>query len=266
MRDIRKSLSSSMDHLHDLVFDKFDGTDSMSSGASVDGTIYREGYLFKQSRKMWKFWKTRYFVLRSDGLFYFRSKLDKDGKPLGVVPLRKLSVHIDDVKGKGKPQYCLRLGSGHSFKTFYCLCSFSNDERDIWLTSLLTAISQDMISNCTYNLKYRSSRSSSGSSTDSIVSEPTSSPTSSLKRLDFLKQKPAKICELDGFLAPPRNLRRPSSMAALSELTTLPGNSQTSPKKSRKRVSKPLRTLRAISTLDDKEWRGSYIDLSMLQC
>lgn len=258
MRDIRKTLSSSMDHLHDLVFDKFDGADAVSFG----GTIYREGYLFKQSRKMWKFWKTRYFVLRSDGLFYFRSKLDKDGKALGVIPLRRLSVHIDEVKGKGKPQYCLRLGSGHSFKTFYCLCSFSNDERNLWLTSLLTAISQDMVSNCTYSTKYRSSRSSSGSSGDS---EPSSSPTSTLKRLEVPKRNPAKICEIDGYLAP-RDLRRPTSMAALSELTARTGNSEASPKKSRKRVSKPLRTLRAISTVDDKEWRGSYIDLSTLQC
>lgn len=265
MRDIRKTLSSSMDHLHDLVFDRFDDTDSLPFGASFAGTIYREGYLFKQSRKMWKLWKTRYFVLRDDGLFFYRSKLDKDGEPMGVVPLKKLSVHVDDVKDKGRPQYCLRLGSGYGFKTSYCLCSFSKDERDLWFTLLLTAISQDIVSNCSSTFKYRSSRSSSASSTDSVLSDPTSSPNTTPKRSKLSHNKRTKSCEL-GSLSRVRDIT--DGMAALSELTecNLPHDAQTLPKKSRKTRSNPLRRLKALSSLDFKGWRDtSYIDLSMLQ-
>lgn len=265
MRDIRKTLSTSLDHLHDLVFDRFDETDSLPYGASYTGTIYREGYLFKQSRKMWKLWKTRYFVLRNDGLFYFRSKLDKDGRPLGVIPLKRLSVHLDAIRDKGKPKYCLRLGSGHSFKTFYCLCCFSNDERNLWFTSLLTAISQDMVSSCSYSIKYRGYRTSSGSSCDSVLSEPTSSPDGTLESPKLSKMGRTASCELLFRVdEPPCTSRRPSSLASLSELHVLE-NTRTLPKKSKKSSSNPLRRLKAISSLDFKGWRGSYIDLSTLK-
>lgn len=269
MRDLRKTLSLSIDHLHDLIFDRFD-ENSLPFGASYTGTIYREGYLFKQSRRMRKFWKTRYFVLRNDGLFYFHSKLDKDGEPRGYIPLKRLSVHLDVIKDKGRPKYCLRLGSGHSFKTFYCLCCFSNEERNLWVTSLLTAISQDMVSNCSYAVKYSHFRtSSSGSSTESIVSEPNYPLGDTLKPPMVFTSRPTS-CELGSLFRVgdrslstyrPSDHRRPNSLTDLTELKVHQG-SQKSPKKSQKPQSKPLRRLKALSSLDGERWKGSYIDLS----
>ena len=276
MRDIRKTFSASIEHLHDLVFDR-DEIDSVPLGADYKGVIYREGYLFKQSRSMRKFWKTRYFVLRNDGLLYFRSNLDKDSAPLGVIPLTKLSVHIDSIDTKSKPKFCLRLASRHFYFKTFCLCCFSNEERDNWLTALLTAISEDLVSSFTLT-KYRDERSLSVSSTDSGVSEvnstPTASPSSTLNKETACIMSRTESCDIGSLFhatdtnSDTLNARRPSrSLGSLVELNTLDTTDgvQTSPtKKAKKSSLSRLRRLKAFSTFEFKNWRGSYIDLSSI--
>ncbi|XP_028406092.1 pleckstrin homology domain-containing family A member 1-like [Dendronephthya gigantea] len=275
MRDIRKTLSASIEHLHDLMFDR-DETDSIPTGANYTGVIYREGYLFKQSRSMRKYWKTRYFVLRNDGLLYFRSILDKDGAPLGVIPLTRLSVHIDNIDTKSKPKYCLRMASRHFYFKTFCLCCFSNDERNNWLTALLTAISEDLVSSFTLS-KYREERSLSVSSTDSGVSEgtasPSVSPVATMNNDTPRSMARTESCDIaslfhvtDGETQNRLSNRRPSrSLGSLAELRQL--DSTDSPRTLPKKVKKSqgrFRKLKALSSFEFKGWRDSYIDLSCI--
>ena len=274
MRDLRKTLSASIEHLHDLMFDR-DEVDSLPLGADYKGVIYREGFLFKQSRSMRKFWKTRYFVLRNDGLLYFRTKLDKDGAPMGVIPLTRLSMHIDDVDTKSaKPKFCLRLTSRHFyFKTFY-LCCFSAEERNNWLTSLLTAISEDLVSSFSLT-KFREERSLSVSSTDSGVSEGNSTPTTSpsatfqgasgmtrTESCDIASLFHTTDIQTDTILGERRPSRSLGSLAELRQLDST--DAPVSPKKSKKSSFDRIRKLKAFSVFEFKNLRGSYIDLSCL--
>lgn len=275
MRDFRKTLSASIEHLHDLMFDR-DEIDSVPTGANYTGIIYREGYLFKQSRSMRKYWKTRYFVLRNDGLLYYRSILDKDGAPLGVIPLTRLSVHIDNIDTKSKPKYCLRLASRHFYFKTFCLCCFSNDERNNWLTALLTAISEDLVSSFSLS-KYRQERSLSTSSVDSGVSEgttsPSASPVATMNTNTPGSMARTESCDIgslfhetDGESQNELSTRRPSrSLGSLVELRQL--DCTDGPQIMQKKVKKSqgrFRKLKALSSFEFKSWRDSYIDLSCI--
>ena len=273
MRDIRKTLSASIEHLHDLMFDR-DEIDSIPLGADYTGVIYREGYLFKQSRSMRKFWKTRYFVLRNDGLLYFRSINEKDGAPLGIIPLTRLSVHIDSIDTKRKPKFCLRLASRHFYFKTFCLCCFSNEERNNWLTALLTAISEDLVSSFTLS-KFREERTLSVSSTDSGVSEvnstPTASPGATLNNNTACTISRTGSCDIGAlFHATDINTdtlteRRPSrSLGSLTELNKVDTTDASSKKTKKQSSISRLRKLKALSTFEFKNVRGSYIDLSFI--
>lgn len=99
-------------------------------------TVLKEGYLFKQSHSVWKLWKARYFILRRSGLYYYKEKGETAGLPLGILPYREISVQIDEI-GDKKKKFCLRIqAEGKS----YMLCCFSEEERNSWLTAILTSI------------------------------------------------------------------------------------------------------------------------------
>ncbi|XP_031566937.1 arf-GAP with coiled-coil, ANK repeat and PH domain-containing protein 2-like [Actinia tenebrosa] len=109
---------------------------------NTDKNILKEGYLFKQSRHVWKLWKARYFVLQNNGLIYFKKKSDIcTGRPLGGLTFRDISMHIDEV-GDKKRKYCLKIqAEGKN----YCLFCFSEEERNSWMTAILTAVASYMM-------------------------------------------------------------------------------------------------------------------------
>lgn len=103
--------------------------------------ILREGYLFKQSRSVWKLWKARYFVLRASCLCYYKQESDDRNSPLGVIAIRSISMHVDEV-GEKKKRFCLKLSADGKH---YVLCCYGEDERNAWMTAILTAFTSNLL-------------------------------------------------------------------------------------------------------------------------
>jgi hypothetical protein len=75
-----------------------------------------------------KNWKTRWFVIQADKMFYFKSR--GDSRPAGVIPLRSARVRAaDKVKDK---EFVFELNAPKLQKVFYIQCA-SQQEMDQWL-------------------------------------------------------------------------------------------------------------------------------------
>jgi hypothetical protein len=74
-----------------------------------------------------KNWKNRWFLLKGDMLFYFRS--EEDLSPLGAIPLRGAKV-TRDTSHEGM-QYCLRIMlASATLQPFYLQAANEQDFRD----------------------------------------------------------------------------------------------------------------------------------------
>lgn len=201
--------------------------------------ILKEGYLFKQSRHVWKLWKARYFVLQQNGLVYYKEKSDIEcaGRPLGVLTFRDISMHIEEV-GEKKRKYCLKI---HSEGKNYFLCCFSEEERNSWMTAILTAVSS-------YLLALRDGASDF-----------------ELHGLTGASLPRSVSCEaLTGFslksLAQSRNRAGFGSSGDLDRISRHPNPASTH--RPRSQVLAPLnkRKLKAFSMWETTKWRDSYIN------
>ncbi|XP_068705924.1 differentially expressed in FDCP 6 homolog [Montipora capricornis] len=101
----------------------------------------KEGYLFKQSRTVWKLWKARFFILKTTGLFYYKKKSHCSGLALGVIAFRDISMQVDEV-GDKKRKFCLKI---HADGKTFSLCCFSEEERNSWMAAILTAVTSFVI-------------------------------------------------------------------------------------------------------------------------
>lgn len=101
----------------------------------------REGYLFKQSRSVWKLWKARFFILKTTGLFYYKKKSYCSGLALGVIPFKDISMQVDEV-GDRRRKFCLKI---HADGKTFSLCCFSEEERNSWMAAILTAVTSYVI-------------------------------------------------------------------------------------------------------------------------
>lgn len=203
--------------------------------------ILKEGYLFKQSRHVWKLWKARYFVLQTNGLVYYKEKSDLEcaGRPLGVLTFRDMSMHIEEV-GEKKRKYCLKI---HSEGKNYLLCCFSEEERNGWMTAILTAVTS-------YLLAVRDG--ASEVEMHGLAGEPL--PRSiSCEALSSLSLKG---------LAHTRNRLGFGSSGDLDRISKH-ANPSTSTRP-RSQVLAPLskRKLKAFSMWETTKWRDSYINFS----
>jgi len=124
-----------------------------------------EGYMYVQNRSFWRLpkhaWKKKYVVLRDNVLYiseckndtvydqdYIRIDLDTGIYPLDHMETGGGGVMVGDGGlGSGQHRYFIRITSGKH--TVCALCSHNEDERDAWVTSLLTSISNALLGfNC----------------------------------------------------------------------------------------------------------------------
>jgi len=101
----------------------------------------REGYMFVQSSSVWKPWamKAKYFILTNEHLYCYKRRGDLDSIPNDVIPLSGLAVTIDEEKRGLRKRFYLRMTSTELRRSLNLFC-FMADERNEWLTAILTAL------------------------------------------------------------------------------------------------------------------------------
>eukprot|EP01117_Protostelium_nocturnum_P015493 TRINITY_DN601_c0_g1_i2.p1 TRINITY_DN601_c0_g1~~TRINITY_DN601_c0_g1_i2.p1 ORF type:complete len:484 (-),score=181.40 TRINITY_DN601_c0_g1_i2:92-1543(-) len=104
----------------------------------------KEGELRKQGHVV-KNWKTRWFIIKNDNLFYFKSK--GDDKPLGTVPLRMSTLR------PGTKKHCFELHSPLIDKTFLIQCA-SDREYEGWNRAIQAGSQYSSVS-APYNVSHQ---------------------------------------------------------------------------------------------------------------
>lgn len=110
------------------------------------GSYIKEGYLWKTKdglpSRMWR-WKKRYLVLSEDSICFLKDK-GKSGKAPKIVRiLDVVSLMIEDF-GIRRKTFGIRLKAGNDRDSFLLRCR-SEDERNDWITAVLTAKSASLL-------------------------------------------------------------------------------------------------------------------------
>jgi hypothetical protein len=109
-----------------IFFVTFDGTQYSSDSwenPEKEGELKKLGHVVKN-------WKTRWFRVKRDMMFYFKDR--KEDKPQGVVPLRRCRVS-ETTKG-GKP-FCFEVIAPQINKTFLIQAGSRNEVQD-WMKAI----------------------------------------------------------------------------------------------------------------------------------
>lgn len=108
--------------------------------------VLQEGFLRVQGRGFRRktnprSWKEMYAVLEESRLFLFDHKNDET--PKFIIPLdESVGIFREDVQHR-ETYHCMRLSS----QFLNCsMCAGSDDERDQWMTMMLTVISEKVLS------------------------------------------------------------------------------------------------------------------------
>ena len=123
--------------------DKYRLTEDLPSKRRA-GLIVQEGHLRMQRRSLRKTnpqtWKEMYMVLNESHLYCYTTKDDQIPKQMILLD-ESVGIYPADVKDKQK-NYCIKISTKASN---YSICAESEHERDIWLTMLLTVISEKLL-------------------------------------------------------------------------------------------------------------------------
>jgi len=109
-----------------------------------------EGYLFIQSKSLWRFpqhlWKKRYFTLINDTLYFTKheEEIINEENTATRIEIEADSGIYPEENVKGKSKFYIRITQG---KQNFILCSPDEIERNKWLSSLLTVITQKYVVN-----------------------------------------------------------------------------------------------------------------------
>lgn len=108
-------------------------------------TAIRQGYLIKFHRSLIKTPKMQYFILTAKGLISFSCKPDEISPPLRHLPFEELtSLKLDQVELSNGEISCVQISS--KTNSNFSLGFSRKQERDDWMTSMLTAYSEAFIS------------------------------------------------------------------------------------------------------------------------
>jgi len=108
----------------------------------------KQGELRKQGHVV-KNWKTRWFIIQHDTMFYFKQK--GDSKPVGQIPLRNCQVKMTS-KIKDK-DYCIELNAPRINKLFYIQCSSEAEAKD-WMQAIELGSEYSSVS-APYNVQHQ---------------------------------------------------------------------------------------------------------------
>jgi hypothetical protein len=109
------------------------------SGDSIDPSTWsnpdKEGELKKQGHVV-KNWKHRWFVIKKDTMYYFKSKKDTVRQPLGTIPLEDAVLNVTDLKSKNtKKEFLFEVSSPRIDKSFLIQAS-SQQEMNDWIEAI----------------------------------------------------------------------------------------------------------------------------------
>jgi len=122
--------------------------ETMSMNPEMWAKPHKQGEMKKQGHVV-KNWKTRWFILQNDFLFYFKNK--SDAKPVGCIPLRGSNTkEITDNK-VGKPN-CFELNAAKISKVFFIQCGSLNDMKD-WVQAIEAGADYSSVS-APYNVQH----------------------------------------------------------------------------------------------------------------
>lgn len=94
----------------------------------------KDGWLTKQGGS-WKNWKRRWFVLKGDSLYYFKTQ--KDVEETGIIELTRESVARDEPK---KKKYAFSVATSPDAKRIFFMFPDTSQETQQWLNALNNAI------------------------------------------------------------------------------------------------------------------------------
>jgi hypothetical protein len=101
----------------------------------------RAGYLVKRGAVR-KSWRTRYFVLQRQMLFYFR--FNDDEEPLGAIPLKGATVAWSTIEKDKRPN--LFSVESPTVKRTYFIQAESREEAESWMASITRAATASQMS------------------------------------------------------------------------------------------------------------------------
>lgn len=112
------------------------------SGESTDPSTWsnpdKEGELKKQGHVV-KNWKHRWFVIKKDTMYYFKSKKDTVRQPLGTIPLEDAVLTVTDTKVKNsKKEFLFEVTSTRIDKSFLIQAA-SQQEMNEWIEAINAA-------------------------------------------------------------------------------------------------------------------------------
>eukprot|EP01119_Soliformovum_irregulare_P008600 TRINITY_DN21704_c0_g1_i1.p1 TRINITY_DN21704_c0_g1~~TRINITY_DN21704_c0_g1_i1.p1 ORF type:complete len:488 (+),score=109.34 TRINITY_DN21704_c0_g1_i1:28-1491(+) len=112
----------------------------MWSKPDKQGELKKQGHVVKN-------WKTRWFVIQHDMMFYFKNR--SDPKPVGLIPLR--SCTTKETNKMGKPN-CLELVAPRINKTFFIQAANAPEVKE-WLAAIESGSEYSSVS-APYNVQH----------------------------------------------------------------------------------------------------------------
>jgi len=122
--------------------DEIEYTPEMWSKPDKQGELKKKGHVVKN-------WKSRWFVVQHDMMFYFKGRSDLL-KPKGWIPLRGATAR-ETTKIPNK-SYCIELAAPRISKTFFIQCNSSQEMRE-WLLAIESASEYSSVS-APYNVQH----------------------------------------------------------------------------------------------------------------